>query len=174
MGQLDEAAFARAIDPCGKCGGQSFEISAYLDRTVSVMLGDANGDGKWAYDGEKFIDGVYKIRCMACSTEPFASPDCPRCHATGGLAGALAAATRLAVPKRCPKCKNTECTLVGFSPATARTNDASARPTTPTPIALLGDAGFHVVAIACDACDWAIVAEGCPICGAAGPLRARP
>jgi hypothetical protein len=30
------------------------------------------------------------------------------------------------------------------------------------------------VAFACDACDHAVVAEGCPLCGAAGPLRARP
>lgn len=174
MGLLDEPTFARAIDPCAKCGSSSTEISAYLDRTVSVMLGDANGDGKWAYDGEKFIDGVFKIRCMSCNAEPYASADCPRCHAPGALAGALAAPSRLTVPKRCPKCKNTECTLVGFAPANARTTDASARPTTPVPTALLGDPGFHVVAIACDQCDWAVVAEGCPICGNAGPLRARP
>jgi hypothetical protein len=174
MGQLDEATFKRALDPCAKCGGASFEISAYLDRTLSVMLGEANGEGKWCYDGEKFIDGVFRIRCMACSAEPFASPDCPRCHAAGALAPALRAASRLVVPKRCPTCKSTEVTLVGFAPSTARTTDATSRPTTPLALALLDDPGFHVVAVACDVCDWAVVAEGCPICGAVPPLRPRP
>jgi hypothetical protein len=174
MGHLDEPTFQRALDPCAGCGGKSAEITAYLDRTVSVMLGDANGDGKWCYDGEKFIDGVYRIRCMACNAEAFSASDCPRCHTTEALATALATNSRLVAPKRCPKCKNTEFTLVAFTPAYARTNDASARPTTPVPLALFGEPGFHVVALACDACDWAIVAEGCPICGAAGPLRARP
>jgi hypothetical protein len=31
-----------------------------------------------------------------------------------------------------------------------------------------------VVAFACEACEHATVAEGCPLCGAPGPLRARP
>jgi len=174
MGHLDEASFARAIHTCVKCAGISFEISSYLDRQVSVMLGDANGDGKWAYDGEKFIDGVYRVRCMGCSADAFSSPDCPRCHNEGALEAALAAQSKLKVPKRCPACKNTEVSIVGFAPGVARTTDASSRPTTPVPKALLGDDGFHVVAIACDACNWAEVAEGCPICGKPSPLRPRP
>jgi hypothetical protein len=174
MGHLDEPTFARALDPCAKCGGKSFEISAYLDRTVSVMLGESNGDGKWCYDGEKFIDGVFRIRCVACSAEPFTADDCPRCHAANALAGALTTSSRLAVPKRCPKCNSTEVTIVAFAPATAKTTDASARPTTPVPKALLDEPGYHVVAVACDVCDWAVVAEGCPICGAVGPIRPRP
>jgi hypothetical protein len=174
VGHLEEAAFQRALDPCASCGGQSFEISAYLDRTVSVMLGEANGDGKWCYDGEKFIDGVFRIRCMACNVEPYSASDCPRCHREDALADALKTPSRLAAPKRCPKCRNTEVSLVAFAPATARTTDASARPTTPLPKALFGEPGYHVVAVACDACDWAVVAEGCPICGATGPLRPRP
>lgn len=174
MGQLDEAGFAQAISTCGKCAGVAFEISSYLDRQVSVMLGDANGDGKWVYDGEKFIDGVYRIRCMSCSTDAHNSPDCPRCHAPGALAAALAAESKMSVPKRCPECKSTEVSIVGFAPAVARTTDASARPTTPVPQALLGEPGFHIVAVACDVCNWATVAEGCPICGNQAPLRKRP
>jgi hypothetical protein len=174
MGHLDEAGFARTIAACEKCGGRSFEITSYLDRHLSVMLGDANGDGKWAYDGEKFIDGVFRVRCVACNAESFSSPDCPRCHAKDRLAAALEASSKLVVPKRCPACKNTEVSIVAFTPGIARTTDASARPTTPVPKALLGDPGYHVVAIACDACDWATVAEGCPICGKPPPLRPRP
>ena len=121
-----------------RCSGKAFDIDAYLDRTVEVMLGDANDEGRWCYDGEKFIDGVFRV------------------------------------PTRCPRCNNTEVTLVAFAPARSRTTDASARPTTPKASALLGDPGYHVIAVACDDCDWAEVAEGCPICTAASPLRARP
>src|SRR5438552_3440298 len=131
MGHLDEPSFARAISKCEKCGGIGFEISSYLDRHLSIMLGDPNGDGKWAYDGEKFIDGVYRVKCIGCNADAFSSPDCPRCHAPNALEAALASQSKLTAPKRCPTCKNTEVSIVAFAPAIAKTNDASARPTTP-------------------------------------------
>jgi hypothetical protein len=174
MGHLDEAAFRRALEPCARCSGKAFDIDAYLDRTVEVMLGEANDDGRWCYDGEKFIDGVFRVRCVACQATVFSSDDCPRCHAKAALVPALGAMSRLVPPKRCPRCNKTEVTLVAFAPACSRTTDASARPTTPKASALLGDPGYHVIAVACDDCDWAEVAEGCPICTAASPLRARP
>ena len=172
MGLLDESTFAQKIERCAKCGAQAFEVSAYLDRQISVMLGERNDDGRWTHDGEKFIDGVYRIRCIACSDEAFASEACPRCNKDGVLAGALQAMSKLAVPKRCPACKGTELTIAGFAPAVVRTGEAK-RPQ-PTAIALLGDAGFHVAHVMCDGCDWVALAEGCPICGATGPLRVRP
>ena len=172
MGKLDEAAFAKAIAECGKCGARAFEVSSYIDRQLSVMLGERNDDGRWAHDGEKFIDGVYRVRCIGCGAHPHDDADCPRCHRAGGLAAALGQPSRLAVPKRCPSCKGTELTVTGFAPATVRTG-AAARPQ-PTPTALLGDPGFHVAIILCDGCDYVAVAEGCPLCGGPGPLRDRP
>ena len=62
--------------------------------------------------------------------------------------------------------------LIGFAPATVRTTGA--KPPTPTPRALFGEPGFHVIAMACDDCDWAATAPGCPLCAAPGPLRPRP
>ena len=171
MSHLDEAAFARAIAPCAACGGTVFEIKSYCDRQVSVMLGDANDDGRWAHDGEKFIDGTYAIRCAGCGAQPYASDDCPRCHRAGALADGLAHASRLAVPKRCPSCRGTELTITAFAPAVAR---AGAGRVTPEPTAALGDDGFHVAAMMCDSCEWVAAADGCPICGGPGPLRARP
>ncbi len=172
MGQLDEAGFAAAIAGCAGCGGTGFEITTYIDRQVSVMLGDPNDDGRWTYDGEKLIDGVSRITCLGCRRVGFSSDACPRCHAPGGLALA-AAPSRLAVPPRCPACRGTELTVIGMAPAMVRTT-AGTRPPPPTPSALLGDDGFHVMAMACDDCEWATVTDPCPLCGAPAPLRERP
>jgi hypothetical protein len=175
MGRLDEPAFERAIAACPGCGGTTFEIAAYLDHQLAVMLGETDRPGKWAHDGEKFVDGVYRVTCAnaACKHEVFASGDCPRCHRAGGLADALGAQSRLVVPKKCPKCKELELVLLGFAPAVVRVT-AGGRVPAPTPLALLGEVGFHAVAVACDPCGWAVVAENCPLCAAPGPLRARP
>lgn len=171
MGHLDERSFAQHLTAC-RCGGTTFEVAAYLDRHVEVMLGDADDDGKWVHDGEKFVDGVYRITCAACRADAFASDDCPRCHAPGTLPATLGSASRLAVPKRCPRCQATQLALIGFAPATTRAG--AGKPPTPTPRALFGEAGFHVVAVGCQDCDWAEAAPGCPLCGAPGPLRPRP
>lgn len=172
MGQLDETSFAATIAACTKCNAKAFEVTSYIDRRFTVMLGDRNDDGRWAHDGEKFIDGVFRIKCLNCGDQPLATTDCPRCHRAGGLGDAVGVASRLAVPKRCPGCKGTELTLTGFAPATVRTGEG--RPPSPTPTALLGDPGFHVAHILCDGCDWVALAEGCPLCGGPGPLRERP
>ena len=48
---------------------------------VDVMLAEATNAGKWAHDGEKFVDGTYRIECVACKHVAFASDVCPRCNA---------------------------------------------------------------------------------------------
>src|SRR5439155_18667790 len=118
------------------CGGKTFDVASYLDRQVVVMLGEANDDGRWTHDGEKFIDGVYRVRCIRCGKEPFATTDCPRCHRAGGLDTALGVMSRLAIPKRCPSCRGTEITVVGFAPATVRCG--AGRPPAPKPLGLFG------------------------------------
>lgn len=172
MGKLDEPAFAAAIAACQKCDAKAFEVGSFIDRQVTVMLGERNDEGRWVHDGEKFIDGVFRIKCIRCSDVTFATEDCPRCHREGGLADVIGVPSRLAIPKRCPSCKGTELTVTAFAPATVRTGEG--RPPAPTQTALFGDAGFHVAHIMCDGCDWVAVAEGCPLCGGPGPLRARP
>jgi hypothetical protein len=173
MGHLDEPTFERTIASCARCGGTAFEIATYIDRYFDVMLGERNDDGRWVYDGEKLIDGVYRVTCAApaCGALAFESADCPRCHRAGALADAIAATSRLAAPRRCPRCNDTELGVVGFAPAVVRTG--AGKPA-PAATALLGEPGFHVIALGCNGCDWAQAAEGCPLCGAAPPLRARP
>jgi hypothetical protein len=172
MGHLDEAAFERTIQACAACGGTTFEIATYLDRVVSVMLADANDAGRWAHDGEKFIDGTYRVRCTGCGANAYASDDCPRCHREGALSAALAATSHVTVPKRCPTCSATEMTVVAFAPATAKTGPGIK----PAPVmaAAFGEPGFHVIGMSCDDCDWAHVTQTCPICEGPGPLRPRP
>ena len=172
MGHLDEKKFADTIAGCTKCDAKAFEVHSYIDRQLSVMLAEPNQDGRWTHDGEKFIDGCYRIKCIACSVEAYASDDCPRCHRSGGLTDALSSEMRLTVPKRCPSCKGTELTVMAFAPARVRTGEG--RPGAPTATAQYGDAGFHLSAILCDGCDWVAAPEGCPVCAGPGPLRERP
>ena len=173
MGQLSEAAFAQAIAPCKSCGGKAFEVRSYIDRSVAVMLGDPNDEGKWAHDGEKFVDGTYLVTCKPCGTVAFASDDCPRCHAPATLTASLQADSNMAIPKKCPECKGMEVTVTGFAPASVTTGGGGRLPT-PTALALVGDPGFHAAIIMCDSCEWVAIADGCPLCKAAGPLRKRP
>jgi hypothetical protein len=172
MGHLNEPRFAQHLTACPSCGGVAYEVASYIDRRVSMMLGDANDSGRWAHEGEAFVDGTYRITCVGCQREAFASDDCPRCHATGTLPATLASESHTTVPKRCPTCHATESTLIGFAPATVRTTGG--KPPPPTPRALFGEPGFHVIAVACDDCDWAMTAPGCPLCESPPPLRARP
>jgi hypothetical protein len=173
VGALDVAAFEAMLGAgCPSCGGLALEISTFLDRSVSLMLADPTDAGRWAHDGEKFVDGTYRIACAGCRHVVFSSPDCPRCHAAGAVERVLAGTSRLVAPKRCPGCNEIELLAIALVPATARAGDGAAPK--PRPLAELGDPGYHLVAYACDGCGRAVVAEGCPLCGATGPLRERP
>ncbi|MCW5802384.1 MAG: hypothetical protein KIT31_08355 [Deltaproteobacteria bacterium] len=173
MGQLDESRFETAIGGgCPACGERALEIRTFLDRTHVMMAGEPNDAGKWAHDGEKFVDGTYRIACTACAHVVFASDACPRCHAEGGLARALGEASRVVVPKRCASCKELELLAIALIPATTRY--VAGETPKPKPLADFGDAGYHVVAYACESCDAAVVAQTCPLCDAPGPLRPRP
>ena len=173
MGQLDETRFDAAVQPgCRACGGTALDISSFIDRSLSIMLGDPNDDGRWVHDGEKFVDGTYRIACASCAHVVFADDSCPRCHAAGGLARALGDTSRLTVPRRCPACNENQLLALALIPATVRYSGGTAA--LPRPLGELGDAGYHVVAYACESCDAAVVAQRCPLCDAPGPLRPRP
>lgn len=173
MSHLDEAMFAARVKACAACGGAKLIVHAYLDRAQAVMLGEANDEGRWAYDGEGFIDGVWRIECATCGAAAYESDDCTRCHAVGVLPRVREAESAMVAPKKCPKCSGLEQAIVGFAPSRTEVI-AGQRPGKPKPLALLGEPGFHVVAVGCDDCDWATVAEGCPLCGAPSPIRKRP
>jgi hypothetical protein len=172
MGLLDPPAFDSAVRGCAACGAATVEIRGFIDRSVALMLADPSGPGRWVHDGEKFVDGTYRIACTGCGHVAFESDACPRCHAPGGLARALGAPSRLPVPKRCPSCNELELLAIALVPAATRYSGDG--PPKPSPLVEYGEPGCHVVAYACEGCDRAVVAEGCPLCGAPGPLRERP
>jgi len=173
MGQLDELSFDAALRAgCPACGATTLDIRSFIDRRLDLMLGDPNDDGRWVHDGEKFVDGTYRITCASCAYVVFAHDACPRCHAAAGLAPALADTSRVTVPRRCPGCNETQLFALALVAAHVRTS-AGAR-AAPRPLGELGDPGYHVVAYACDACDAAVVVQACPLCDAPGPLRPRP
>jgi len=175
MGVLDEPAFEAHLAPCPACKGTRLELRAFLDQLVPAMLGDAAGAGKLVHDGEKFVDGTYRIACAGCKHVVFSSDACPRCNAPGGLAAAVASESRWKVPKRCAACNATELSVTALVNATTLHGGGRAQP---RPTAELGEPGFHVTSITCDDCgEDAENAEGgdsCPLCAAPGPLRARP
>jgi len=172
MGRLDEPAFTALVAACPACGVAALDLRSYLDRRVDVMLGDPNDDGRWVHDGEKFIDGTFHVVCAACGHVALDARECPRCHAADGLTRALAAPTRVMPPKRCPTCKGTELTVLAMVPGAVRYSGARVAP--PRPLAELGEPGFHVVTITCEACGPIVAIETCPLCEAPGPLRERP
>ncbi len=172
MGALSQARFEELVNAgCTACGGRLLEIKSYIDRSLVVMAAEPNNEGRWAHDGEKFVDGTYRIACTSCAHVAFESDMCPRCNAAGGLARALGETSRLAVPKRCPQCNELELLALAFVPAVARYGGEAPKP---KQLVDFGEPGYHVVAYACDGCDQAVVAERCPLCDAPGPLRPRP
>lgn len=173
MGQLDETRFDAMVQRgCPACGATTLDIWSFLDRKLDVMLGDPNDEGRWVHDGEKFIDGIYKIACARCSHALFSDDACPRCHAAGALPRALGDASRMTVPRRCAACSATEIAVLALIPSMVRYSGGAAP--VPKPLGDLGDPGYHVVAYACESCDAAVVAQACPLCDAPGPLRQRP
>ena len=173
MGALGQPEFERAVQTgCSACGTKLLEIRSFIDRSLVVMLADPNNEGRWVHDGEKFVDGTYRIACTSCAYVVFSSDMCPRCNAPDALARALGDHSRLAIPKKCPGCNELELLAIALVPATARYG--SGETPKPKPLADFGDAGYHVVAFACHDCDNAVVAERCPLCDAPGPLRPRP
>lgn len=173
MGALDQPAFERLVQAgCPACRGATLEIRSFIDRSLVVMLAEPNNEGRWVHDGEKFVDGTYQIACVSCKHEVFASNMCPRCNVGDGLTKALGEQSRIAVPKRCPKCNELELLAIAMLPASARYGGGEAPK--PKPLVEFGEAGYHIVAFACHACDNAVVSERCPLCDAPPPLRPRP
>ena len=174
MGHLSEAAFAELLAPCSGCGGNKYQLASIIDQRQPVMLGDAAGAPRWVHDGEKFVDGTYRIACASptCKRVLFEDHACPRCHAAGALPSALRATSRIEVPATCPGCGDNQLVVTALVPALTVYAGGAAQPRAQ---AELGDPGHHVVSVSCEACEWSEQAsDTCPVCGAPGPLRDRP
>jgi hypothetical protein len=157
---------------CTVCSATSLRFRTYVDAGVPMMAGEPVGKLYWAYNGERFVDGVFEIACVACSAIAFFSDACPRCHSPGGLATALDGENAYPAPKECPSCAGQEVRLIAFVPARVlyeRTRAKKAQ-TAIEP----HDPGFHGYRVDCKTCGTVAELSGCcPLCASAGPLRAR-
>jgi hypothetical protein len=174
VGLLDEPGLDRLLDAgCTKCGARKLTFASYVDGLLPLAGGEPVGKLTWVYDGEKFVDGVYEVACAACGQVVFAADVCPRCHAPGGLARALATPNRWPVPAACPSCDDEQVRYVAFVPARVLYEGKRAEKARTT--TELHEDGFH--AFRADCRDCGTVAEqidACPLCDAPAPLRARP
>lgn len=174
MGLLDEPALERVVAAgCSACGARKLTFLTIVDGSLPLMGGEPVGKLTWVYDGEKFVDGVYRIECADCRHVVFDADVCPRCHAPGGLERALHAANRWPVPIACPMCAEDEVTYRALLPAHVAYEGLRAEKarTTIEP----HDEGFHGYRVDCRDCGTVSeLIDSCPLCGAPGPLRARP
>jgi hypothetical protein len=175
MGLLDEPGLDRLLAAgCPACGLKRLLFHSYIDGLVPLLGADPVGQIKWVHDGEKFVDGVYKVSCDECQTEIFSAPEiCPRCHSEGGLAAALTTKNRWPVPAECPTCGDDEVRYIAFIPAKVRYHDG--RADKPRSQVSLFDPGFHGYRVECKDCGTqAVLADRCPLCEKHAPLRVRP
>jgi hypothetical protein len=144
---------------------------------VPFVDGEPVGRVGWIYDGEKFVDGVYAVDCATCGAAVFSADVCPRCHHPGGLEIALSTPNRWPVPGGCPdpECGGEEIRYAAFVPA--RVDYEGRRAERARTAVEPSDPGFHGFRAECRACGQSLAArdeaEGCPLCEASGPLRAR-
>jgi len=174
MGLLDEPGLERLVGAgCSKCGSLKLAFRSYVDGFLPVVGAEPVARVTWAYDGEKFIDGVYEVGCAECRQVLFAADVCPRCHASGGLARALASPNGWPVPARCPICDDEEIRYRAFMPAeVAYRGKRADKARTSTE---MHDNGFHGYRADCRDCGTiAERTDSCPLCDAPAPLRPRP
>jgi len=179
MGLLDEAGLDRMTAAgCGACGDRKLIIRTYVEGFFPLVGGEPVGAPRWAYDGEKFIDGVYAIECAGCAAKLFSADVCPRCHAQGGLARALAALDGWPIPAGCDDadCGGEEIRCLAFVPA--RVTYEGKRADKARSLVDPREEGFHPVRAECTSCRRVIGppadGESCPLCAHPGPLRPRP
>jgi hypothetical protein len=174
MGLLDEASLEKIVATgCTACNSNKLAFRSYVDGALPIVGGEPVGRMTWVYDGEKFIDGVFEVACPACKQTIFSADICPRCHAPGGLAQALATGNTWPVPGACPECGEEELRYVAFVPANVGYEGKRAEKARTT--TEMHDDGFHGARVECKACGFVGErTETCPLCESPGPLRARP
>ena len=174
MGLMTKPALdALVASGCHACGSKKLSFQTYVDGLVALMAGEPIQSVVWVYDGEKFLDGVYRVTCLACAKAVFEATACPRCHAEGGLARALTTENAYPVPLECRSCGGEETRYIAMMPAKVLYEGKRGEKAKTSHE--LHDAGFHGYRVDCKTCGTvAELEDECPLCGAAGPIRPRP
>jgi RNA polymerase subunit RPABC4/transcription elongation factor Spt4 len=163
--RLSESAFAALVEAgCPSCGARKLSIEALLVERVPLLAGEVFGSPSWAYKGEDFVHGTYRIACHRCRTEIYSATACPRCGAPGGVARALERVSELPLPRACTSCGSEQLTAKAFAPACVFYEGK--RADKPRPQAGPEEPGFHPFEVVCKVCDRGVEAkEPCPLCG---------
>jgi hypothetical protein len=174
MGKLSEPDLDGVVGRgCPACHGQRLQFRAYLDGRLPLLGGEPVGAMTWVYDGERFVDGVFEVSCAGCKQTVWRDDDCPRCHAVGALAGALAANNSWPVPAACPRCDREEVRYLAMVPA--RVVYEGKRADKARTSTELHEPGFHGYRVDCPSCGTVDeLVDRCPLCDAPTPLRPRP
>ncbi len=174
MGMLTKAGLDEVLaSGCGGCGSKKLTFQMYVAGCFLMMGGEPIRSVSWAYDGEAFVDGVYRVACAECRKEVFSADVCPRCHAEGGLAKALSTTNTYGVPTACPGCEADEIRYYAMVPASTVHSGGRAEKAR-THVEPLDD-GFHGFRVSCKVCGDVLALTGhCPLCEAPGPLREVP
>ena len=177
MGELDEAALDRLIAAgCSDCGGTTLTFETYVDGVIPFLGGEPVGRVTWAYDGEKFVDGVYAVTCAGmpqAALRQRALPALPRARGPRPRARHAESVARPDGVRR-PRLRRRGAPLPGFptrqSPLRRKARrqgaklDRAARrrlPRRARRVPRLPTDSFRS-------------SDRCPLCAAPGPLRARP
>lgn len=164
-GFLSESAFAALLEAgCPRCRAKKVTIDALLVEKVPLLAGEVFGSPAWAYKGEDFVRGTYRIECHGCRTELFATSECPRCGASGGAQRALERVSEFALPRACEHCGGEQLTAKAF--AAARVVYEGKRAEKPRAQAGPEEPGFHPFELACKVCERVVSPKAaCPLCG---------
>jgi hypothetical protein len=164
-GFLSESGFAALLEAgCPGCHAKKVMIEALLVEKVPLLAGEVFGSPSWAYKGEDFVRGTYRIECHGCRKELFATSECPRCGVSGGAQRALEQVSDFPLPRRCEHCGGEQLTAKAFAPA--RVVYEGKRAEKPRAQAGPEEPGFHPFEVTCKTCDRVVLPEAsCPLCG---------
>jgi RNA polymerase subunit RPABC4/transcription elongation factor Spt4 len=164
---LSEEAFTALVGAgCPHCGGKKVSIEALVVQKLPLLGGEVFGAASWAYKGEDFVRGAYRIACHACKKELFTAEACPRCGAEGGVERALARENAFDLPRACERCGSEQFTARAFAPALVVYEGK--RADKPRAQAVPGEPGCHAFHRECKACHATVEQrDPCPLCGVA-------
>lgn len=89
MMPLSEEAFAALTAAGCSCGGKRLAIEAYVLQSLPLLAGELFGAPSWAYKGEDFVHGAYRIACDGCKKELHVENACSKCGSPNGVVRAL-------------------------------------------------------------------------------------